>query len=95
MLLSVGEGTEVCLWVGGKSCFGIWLGLGDLAEATTGCRQGVGLWGLLRVGMDVAGVVEGGGVGGSVGAAVGFCAKKHEMDCVGVWEGVAVRMRAA
>lgn len=95
VLAGDGEGVEVWLGVRGEACFGIWLEVGTLAELKTGCKQGVGLWDLLSKGTDVIGMGEGEGVGVRVWIAVGVWEITGERVCVGVWEGVEVRVRVA
>lgn len=76
--------------VRGEACLGIWLEVGPLAELETeGWRQGVGLWDLLREGTGVTGMGEEEGVGVRVWVGV-----TGVTVCVGVWDGVEVRVRA-
>lgn len=83
VLAGVGEGVIVWVGVRGESCFWMWLEAGTLAELETeGWRQGVVLWALLWEGTGVIGIGEEQGIG-VTGVKV----------CVGVWEGVEVRVR--
>lgn len=96
MLVLAGTGEGGWAGVRGKACFGIWLEVGTLAELKTeGCKHGVGLWDLLSKGTDVIGMGGGEGVGVRVWIGVGVWEITGERICVGVWEGVEVRVRVA
>lgn len=85
MLPGVGAGVEDWVGVRGEACLGVRLEFGPLADVeTVGWRQDVGLWDLLK---EEPGMGDVEGVGVRVGVT-------SVMVCVGVWEGVEVRVRA-
>lgn len=96
MLAGAGEGVEVWVGVRGETCFGIWLEVGTLdPELKTGGCKGLGVWDLLSEGTDVVGMGGGESVGVRVWIGVGVWEITGERVCVGVWEGVEVRVRVA